>query len=191
VHQEWRATLRPLAWTLLAVLACLVTLAGILTTGIGATTRRTVAYTILKDPLRAREVESLCSRPGPTGVRYWAPEESDVQLAEELLPAFVADNLHRSLSEYRRQYVGLVADGRRVLYINVFSNHFAPYSDWTYEFVSICDGRDDSWGVIFDPERMEFASLQVDGSISGPYRPPDAAASPNKRLERCVRNKTP
>jgi hypothetical protein len=100
-----------------------------------------------------------------------------VRQAEAQLPGFVAKNQRpeRPLSDYYRQYLGVVIDGKKLIYVNVFprsvveSREFpgAPQDYWRSEFVAVCDGGDDFWGALFDLEKQLFFSPRFNGERSG------------------------
>ena len=67
---------------------------------------------------------------------------------------------------YDRQYLGVVVEGRRWIFVNAFT---APGSilveiegvDPTREIFSICDGHADHWTVLYDPKRRHFPRLII------------------------------
>ena len=100
-----------------------------------------------------------CSRPVPHPVEgVWRPDkETIVRLEKALAPALV-DALRRAPipefrryppSDYYRQYVGLVVDGKRVVYVNGFHRKFLEIStrsgrtpDWRTTPINVCDGAE-------------------------------------------------
>lgn len=59
----------------------------------------------------------------------------------------------RVLPSSRRQYAGLTMEGRRVIYVVSFPNHFDDGSrDWRFGLVSICDGGPEIWEAWWDPQ---------------------------------------
>jgi hypothetical protein len=131
------------------------------------------AFAVLP-PAQVVHLESLCSRDGPGHVTSgWDPAFSQVRQAEARLPGFVAKNRRpeRPLSEYYRQYLGVVIDGKKLIYVNLFPRSLverrefpaASRDDWRSEFVNVCDGGDDFWGALFDLEKQLFFSPRFNG----------------------------
>src|SRR5262245_35285292 len=87
---------------------------------------------------------------------YWVPTRAEVASIERSLPGLLARPSVRSprapVSEYFRQYVGVVANGRRLVYASFFHEssfkHFQ--SSWRDRAVIMCDGGDHFWGIVFD-----------------------------------------
>jgi len=100
-----------------------------------------------------------CSRSSPPSVEsVWLPTTDDITRMEA--------NFHkllrlkstgcclqgmriRSLQEYDLLYVGIVSQGRHLIYV-------ATAGDW-------CDGGIGSWGVVYNPENGQFSELHVNG----------------------------
>src|SRR5262249_32078687 len=120
---------------------------------------------------------ALCSRKSPEGISSgWDPTPSQVDDAEALLPGFIVMNrrpIWPPLGEYYRQYLGVVIDGKKVIYVNLFDrkghDEFledreplrpdgSEWPDWRTEFQVACDGWDCDWGVLFDPATLRFSS---------------------------------
>jgi hypothetical protein len=109
-----------------------------------------------------------CSRKGaPSYEATWAPTPSDVQTLELLLPK--VKNLRTpwgsridSLDGYCFQYFGLVANGKKLIYINAY----ACADDGMQASPTVakyCDGGTMFWGALYDPAIGEFSDLQVNG----------------------------
>lgn len=124
---------------------------------------------------------------------YWEPTVRDVQMLESrlkpeleagarspiLLNAYSAlskpgevcagGNRARSwvLSDYRRQYVGLLVKGSERIYLNAFRNTVAGYGDdfdyWQEEFVSILDGGTRFWQIEYDVQTKQFLNFSANG----------------------------
>ncbi len=60
-----------------------------------------------------------------------------------------------------RQYVAVVVAGRKLIYVNAFSGIEVP--GWRSHFVTICDGGETVWGVLYDPVTGKFSDLEVNG----------------------------
>ncbi|HEX7294400.1 MAG TPA: hypothetical protein VF251_01525 [Pyrinomonadaceae bacterium] len=63
--------------------------------------------------------------------------------------------------EYYMQYVGIIVDGKKLIYINAFGAT-EPSDSWKEKAVVICDGGT-AWGVLYDPQTKKFSKLAVNG----------------------------
>ena len=107
-----------------------------------------------------------CSRKGPDGESApWLPQAEDVIAAERRLNQYISRRLDRPLSNYYRQYTGIVINNRRFLYINAFEQPptgkpaAESLPEWRTRFVAVCDGGDVSWGIEFDVEGKNFRNF--------------------------------
>jgi hypothetical protein len=103
---------------------------------------------------------------------YWTPAQEDVQPLEERLAAFVqkaaparSPELWKKLDGYKRQYVGLVLAGRKVIYANFVCTSVVEESfpNWQSQPVQVDDGGDCFFQVDYDVESGEFSNLMVHG----------------------------
>jgi len=125
---------------------------------------------------------------------YWEPTVRDIQkLESRLKPALEAgarspillnaysalfpnqekftreqiEDVRGRLSEYRRQYVGLLVKGSKRIYLNAFPNTVAGYRDdfdyWQEEFVSILDGGTRFWQIEYDVQTKQFLNFSANG----------------------------
>lgn len=104
-------------------------------------------------------------------VEYWSPTEADIQSVEDGLPDYLRENqssfyitgspVWERLNEYNRQYVGLVLEGKKVIYANYFCN--ATGLDWKKEFVMVLDGGACYFQFKFNTDSGEYFGLQVNG----------------------------
>jgi len=126
---------------------------------------------VITRPIIAAQVLDTCSRPSParqdgrvTG--YWAPSRQQVDQLEARLTQLQSQV--QAPLDFDRQYVGIEADGRRLIYINAF--HLADGStlDPAREAVGACDGGRHFWGALYDPERGSFSEFH----FNGPPAPP-------------------
>ena len=60
-----------------------------------------------------------------------------------------------------RQYIPVIVAGRKWIYVNAFCG--IEVSGWRTRFVTICDGGESVWGVLYDPATGEFSDLEVNG----------------------------
>jgi len=123
----------------------------------------------------AQALSRQCSRDGPPGFQdTWQPSERDIKELETQLP--LLEGLKASLCcikgarvknvhDYYRQYVGIVVNGRKLIYINAFAISARLVSDdtWRQKPAIFCDGGDLFWGAIYDPQSKEFSQLAFNG----------------------------
>jgi hypothetical protein len=127
------------------------------------------SYTVL-DASLADEAVQQCSRTAPTIEGSWTPSESDVLLLERHLPDLLdvtstgcclSGIRLTDLGRHHRHYVGVIVEGRRLIYINAF-----PKGTTNDPVVPLfaCDGGTSFWGVLFDPETATFSDLAFNGA---------------------------
>lgn len=96
---------------------------------------------------------------------YWFPSRSEVLEAEKRLPDFFAKAKKRpkgGLETFNRQYMGIVVQGRKILYISFFSKTSIDM-DWKREPAKVFDGGDIFWRIEYDPESGTFSNYQANG----------------------------
>jgi hypothetical protein len=121
-----------------------------------------------------------CTRPGRDAQSYWSPDFAAVKAAEDRLPAYVAATRgcakrFKPLAEYRRQYVGVVVDGRRRLYLNAYEASSQDEMqklfpglrenppDWRMMPYDMCHGGPAFWGAEYDLDKATFSNLECSG----------------------------
>ena len=62
---------------------------------------------------------------------------------------------------YSRQYVGVIIENRKFIFINAFCDD-SPPTYWRERVVDVCDGGC-SWGVVYDVETGKFSHLEMNG----------------------------
>jgi hypothetical protein len=80
----------------------------------------------------------------------------------------------RQASCYRRQYAGILVNGKRQLYVNGFD---APCeydlpgepNQWRARALDVCDGGPSSWGLVYDIEASSFLASYYDGILGMGY----------------------
>ena len=101
---------------------------------------------------------------------YWTPTESDIRALENGLSTYLENNPDRfnehtpvweRLDEYNRQYIGIILDGKKIIYANYFCD--SSGMDWRKDFVFVLDGGDCYFQFKYDPNSGEFFDLQVNG----------------------------
>ena len=112
-----------------------------------------------------------CSRGTPANVsQFWNPSPEQIQKLESLLPQYVRHGADRNPNipdnvEYHRQYVGIVVDGKRLIYGNFYPASVSDLFDERSMPVVVCDGSASFWGVVFEPDSSAFFDLQVNGPV--------------------------
>lgn len=103
---------------------------------------------------------------------FWLPTEQDVAALEAALPDYLTANdemfenlpvLWERLSKYKRQYVGYLENGQRVIYVNYFYN--PPDNNWKKEFILVMDGGDSYFNLRFQVETGQFYGLEVNRGV--------------------------
>lgn len=102
---------------------------------------------------------------------YWSPAENHILALEGGVSAYLQENpasffsmeqpVWERLGEYNRQYIGVVQDGRKIVYANYFCNSME--TDWKRDFVLVMDGGACYFQFKYDVESAEFFELQVNG----------------------------
>jgi hypothetical protein len=98
----------------------------------------------------------------------WTPGRSSVLKLEERIEAYLkkaaakrSPALWSKLAKYKRQYVGVMRNGRKVIFINFFCDAFN--ADWKNNPVAVDDGGDCFFNLLYDPDSYAFSDLQING----------------------------
>lgn len=122
---------------------------------------------------------SLADHSGVSKEGYWTPTKAELIEAERLLPQFLEQE-RRSLPQindlttviaraptYRRQYIGIISRGAKIIWINCFPAKPAkgsdPYQNWNREIIDVSDGGAKYWGAMFDVKKRSFERLILNG----------------------------
>ncbi len=99
---------------------------------------------------------------------YWTPSRDDVLAFEQRLGHYLQQAAPqtypgplRDLSTYRRQYVGILVEGQRVVFANFFCN--ADDTDWKREIVAVLDGGSCYFEVKYNVHMGTFYDLSIHG----------------------------
>ena len=110
----------------------------------------------------------LCSRRGPKVDGHWEATEQQIVSLESNLKRIssLRPQNWREMSITHpenccRQYVPVIVSGRKLIYVNAFCGIEGP--GWRTDFVTICDGGESVWGVLYDPTTEEFSELEING----------------------------
>ena len=102
---------------------------------------------------------------------YWTPNEEQVLrleaglvdfLESEIAPDDFRYGFWDSLSEYRRQYFGIMFQEDETL---IFANYFCDvgYGDWLKDHIMVIDGGECFFQVLYDPWTDTFLQLRING----------------------------
>jgi hypothetical protein len=104
---------------------------------------------------------------------FWIVTDKEVELVENNFKKVTTlkPNYSKlsSLDTYAFQYIGVVRNGKKYIYINAFPAFYAerkdPFTrDWTKQPIKVHDGGNGFWGVLFDIEKQKFSNLSINGS---------------------------
>jgi hypothetical protein len=119
---------------------------------------------------RERAADFVKALSGTEEKDYWTPTKDDVRKLEAKIEFYlrkVSDRrspaLWSKLAEYRRQYAGIVENGRKKIYANFFCKT-AQITDWKINPVAVEDGGDCFFQIKYDVEAGTFSSLYINGN---------------------------
>lgn len=108
----------------------------------------------------------------PAEAEYWSPTEADIRALESGLPAYLQENksafymtetlIWERLDGYNRQYVGIVLEGRKVIYASYLCMNGAD-TQWKEQLIFVADGGACYFQFKFDTFTGEFFGLLVNG----------------------------
>ena len=122
----------------------------------------------------AMSIVQQCSRSAPAIDGTWTVTPDDIVQLERDLPKLrrmhstgccFAGGRIDDLDSYLRQYVGVIVQGRRYIYINAFAEGPGDIEspDWRDAAVKGCDGGTGFWGALYDPATRQFSDLAING----------------------------
>ena len=130
-----------------------------------------------------------CSRKALQIQGAWNPSQKNIQSLENCIDTlshiigkskyfgggFYTLNDHNAqgvvhkANDFYRQYVGVIIDGIKYIYINAFPPIDAFDSKgnaiWLEQPVKVCDGGANYWGVLYDPETRLFSKFEFSSSL--------------------------
>lgn len=99
---------------------------------------------------------------------FWTPGKAHILRLEGKIEAYLKKTAARrspalwsKLSTYKRQYAGVIRNGRRMIFANFFCESFN--ADWKTTPIAVADGGDCFFNVLYDPGSNTFSDLQVNG----------------------------
>lgn len=111
-----------------------------------------------------------CSRPGPPKFEEtWLPAQNDVRQVEAMLSQIsrlrsdsgIEGKQISEPEEYYRQHVGVVVEGRKLIYVNAICEEHPP-EHWQDTVQDVCDGGC-NWEVVYDTVTEKFSDLEMNG----------------------------
>ena len=103
---------------------------------------------------------------------YWSPTAADVHTLQSGLPAYLQENksafymtempIWEHLNEYNSQYVGIVLDGKKVIFASYLCQDGSK-TGWKEDFIFVADGGACYFQFKFDTSTGEFYDLLVNG----------------------------
>jgi hypothetical protein len=137
-----------------------------------AVTRLQVLVAQAKDPRAvllpesaAKQVKQLCSRESPKVDGVWTPSTTILGTMESRIDKVAElESTHGRIKDPRqsyRQYVGILIEGKRYIYINGMCER--PRGDWDKRLQDVCDGGSCFWSVLYNVESGSFSNLQTNG----------------------------
>jgi hypothetical protein len=108
----------------------------------------------------------------PTDAEYWSPTKADIYTMQSGLTAYLQENksafymtdaqVWEQLDEYNGQYVGIVLEGRKVIYASYLCKH-GNDTEWKERFIFVADGGACYFKFKFDTSTGKFFDLLVNG----------------------------
>lgn len=108
--------------------------------------------------------------------KFWTPSKRDVLKLEEKIGEYLkkaaspaSPDLWSKLPAYKRQYVGIVKNERKIIFTNFFCDSITSRLrdtmgiDWKSRPLGIEDGGDCFFNVWYDVDSETFSNLQISG----------------------------
>lgn len=123
------------------------------------------ARSVIFPPESGPKVVWSCNTGIPSDITgYWMPSAADVEQMEALLPDFLLHSpIGRNFSDYQRQYVGVIVNGRKLVFVSALVPFSRWHLHWKIEPIRVCGGGSDCWRVALDPQTKQFSHWEVNG----------------------------
>ena len=148
----------------------LISAAALILLAVSISIAQTKSRSALLPETQADRAKQLCSRPGPPKFQgTWKPTDADIQTMESRLSRISRLRTQSGVvgvklehpDRYYRQYLGIVIDDSKFIFINAFCDDKPPET-WREFLIDICDGGC-SWGVVYNVATGEFSHLEMNG----------------------------
>jgi hypothetical protein len=99
----------------------------------------------------------------------WTPSEPQIEELERLLPRYVRSRvgkgLQRPLFQHKRQYVGWLDHGRKLILVTFFhdSTDIVKSGQWLRILTTVAGGGDNFMSARFDADAAKFVEFGVNG----------------------------
>jgi hypothetical protein len=125
----------------------------------------------------ANDAMAQCSRSAGYLIEAtWMPTKDEIRLMESSFPKLlklrsnlccVSGARIDDINRFFRQYIGIVVNGRKLMYLNAYPTYQIINSEdgtiYKMKPVKICDGGTSYWGALYDPRTGEFFDLAFNG----------------------------
>jgi hypothetical protein len=98
----------------------------------------------------------------------WTPRKNDILKLEKRIGGYLktaaskaSPRLWSRLPSYKRQYVGVVRGGRKMIFASFFCQ--TGSADWKTTPIMVLDGGDCYFNILYDTTTAEFSNLQING----------------------------
>jgi len=129
---------------------------------------------VLLAPAEMKKLIGVGSRALPSDVSdIWIPSDIEILKMEAKLseverlrdPGRSQVNGGRiyNVDSYFMQYAGIIANGRKLIYISAFQGFQGAADTWRTRDVDINDGGASVWHAVYDPGTGEFSDLRLNG----------------------------
>ena len=164
---------KSLLFRVLATALLVLSLGGAMTVPVSAT--KEDAYEVVKTEEfegvifpREQGKDFIKSFTGIDEREFWTPTKADVLRMERKIEAYLkkaaarrSPNLWSKLTSYKRQYAGVVRNGKKIIFANFFCQNLN--TDWKTTPIAVADGGDCFFNVLYDTVSASFSDLQING----------------------------
>lgn len=104
-------------------------------------------------------------------MQSWEPTVADINDLEASLAQITAlsskeqdtDEQIDHPDQYFRQYLAVVVNGKRTIFVNAFCSNEGHWNDWRKRLVIVMDGGKCFWNALYDPATQSFSDLKING----------------------------
>ncbi|HEY2469818.1 MAG TPA: hypothetical protein VGI45_18505 [Terracidiphilus sp.] len=101
----------------------------------------------------------------------WEPTVGDIEDVEANLSQITTlstqdpnpNNHVANPHQYFRQYLAVVVDGKKTIFLNAFCTDQGHTNDWRKHLVFVYDGGKCFWHATYDPANQKFSDLVING----------------------------